>query len=140
MRVIFLLSIIVFMSSCSFHSRQSQVELSKKEKAKEEKLSEQKSEQLAKAEDLSSIKELTPIEKVLNKKINPRTFEQDMKLIEESEIYSKNTCQSFRYSYNLLQASGQKYLDMSYKKALDGAKRGSESAKRIENMSVYQSN
>ncbi len=138
MRGLILIIGVLIMTSCSFHSRQSQVENSKKEK--EEKLAEQKAISTKANVDISTIKELTPLEKVLSKKINPKTFEQDMLLIENANIYEELTCRSFRYSYDLLRASGQQFLDMTYKKALDQAKEGSERAKRIESMSAYKTN
>ncbi len=137
MRSIFLIGIIIMVSSCSFHSRQSQVEASKKEKAKEEKLAEQKAKE---SQDIAVLKELTPLERVLAKKISSKTFEQDMQIIENSEIYDQITCSSFRYSFELLQSTGQNNLDMTYKKALDRAKEGSDGAKRINKTSSYQLN
>lgn len=96
-----------------------------------------------KVEDVKPIlvkNEVSKVEKVLNKKINPNSFDADMKIIEESNLYDQLTCQSLRYSYNLIRQYSPNSWDITYRKALESSKEGSKSAKRIENIGDISKN
>ena len=140
MRGTVLLGMVIFISSCSFHSQQTQKETSKKEQAMEERLAEHKAFQEKATTQVAVRKELSEVEKVLAKKIDAETFEADMEIIKESKLYNELTCNSLMYSYNIMKGAGQNTLNLTYKKALDGAKKGSESARRMESITPVRSN
>lgn len=145
MKNLILISILaLFMSACSFHSRQTKMESNRNEKENQSiEAKKIKEAQEKKVEDVKPIlvkNEVSKVEKVLNKKINPNSFDADMKIIEESNLYDQLTCQSLRYSYNLIRQYSPNSWDITYRKALESSKEGSKSAKRIENIGDISKN
>ncbi len=140
-KLICYLFILLLISACSFHSRQTkQPETGRSESKENKQLSEANTSRAVDTdqESIQSVsmkEEVSKVEKVLNKKINAKTFDEDMKVIEESNLYDKITCQSLRYSYNLVKQYSPNSWDITYRRALEGSREGSKSAKRIESIS-----
>ena len=140
------LVILLVIGGCSFHSRQTTHETNRSEPGDNvdrttEAVNDNGVIEKANAEDIQPalVKQSTAeVDKILNKKINPNTFDADMKVIEGSKLFDPLTCQSLRYSYNLVRQYSSNSWDVTYKRALESASEGSKSARRIENIPGYK--